>query len=253
MHSILCTENLLAEPLFTICQRALVDAANGRPIISVSHKPIDLGKNICIGVHKRSWLLLYRQLLRGVENAETKYVAVAEHDCIYTDEHFSFIPPLDDTFYYNENHCLVQYSQKKHLNLKGMYSRYWEQRLALSQLISNRELLLNTLRRRLDLLDKDRKLVREILFAGEPGLSRIRLEKARYWAESGRPVGLKKYLKEQLEEEKYGVFRTSIPNLDIRHDGNFTGPKRGKKRTFDEPYWGKFEDLIHKYSELGEF
>lgn len=243
------TENRLAEPLFTACQKLLIKAANGRQIISVSHKPMELGKNICIGNQKPSWLTLYKQVLIGAKVATTKYVAMAEHDCIYTDEHYSFMPPLDDTFYYNEHHYLVQYAEKSHPELKGMYSKYWKQRLALSQMICNRELLVETLNERLALLDRDRKLVRQIVFAGEPGLSKLRIEKARRWAESGRPVYLKQYLQDQLDKEKYGTFKTEVPNLDIRHDGNFTGPKRGKKRTYDVHPWGRFEDLIRNTLE----
>jgi hypothetical protein len=83
------------------------------------------------------------------------------------------------------------------------------------------------------------------VFAGEPGLSKLRIERAQKLAASGSPVYLKKYLQTQLDKEKYGVFKTKIPNLDIRHDNNFTGAKRGNKRTFNEPYWGKFEDIIN--------
>ena len=247
------TENLLAEPLFTKCQKLLKKAANGRPIVSVSHKPIDLGTNICIGVHKRSWLMLYRQLFLGAKLAKTKYVAMAEHDCIYAEDHFSFKPPRDDTFYYNEYNRLVQWTTKKHLEIKGMYSSYrahglgkdrrsWR-RLALSQMLCNRELLIDSLNKRLDMIDKDRKLLGIIANTSEFGYSKIK--KVQKWAESGRPVYLKNMLEDLLEEEKYGIFRTKIPNLDIRHDGNFTGAKRGKQRTFDEPHWGKFEDVIN--------
>jgi len=239
------TENRLSEPLFTTCRRLLVQAANGRKIISVSHKPIDLGTNICIGNLKPSWLTLYKQVLIGAKAADTKYVAMAEHDCIYTDEHFSYVPANDDAFFYNENHLLVQYAEHSHPELKGMYSRYWKQRLALSQMVCNRKLLIDTMAERLDLLDRDRKLVRELVFAGEPGLSKLRIEQGRRWAESGRPVYLKKYIKAQLDKEKYDIFKTEIPNLDIRHDNNFTGPKRGRKRTFNDKYWGRFEDLIN--------
>ena len=227
-----------------MCQKQLVKAANGKPIVSVSHEPVDIGQNICIGKHKPSWLMLYRQLLIGTEAAETKYVAMAEHDCLYNREHYDWQPLDDETFFYNENTWFVQYAEKNHTELKGMYSKWPRQRLALSQLICNRELLLETLNERLNLLDRDRKLVREIVFAGEPGLSRLRIEQGRKWAASGKPVYLKKYLKDQLEKEKYGVFKTRIPNLDIRHDGNFTGPRRGRKRRYDLKGWGRFEDMI---------
>jgi hypothetical protein len=244
----------LSEPLFTFCQEHLKQTAGDMPIVSVSHEPINLGKNIAIGKQKRSWLLLYKQLLLGVENANTKYVAMAKHDCLYTPEHFAFTPERDDTFFYNENTMFVQWAQKNHPELRGMYSRWPKRRLALSSLICNRQLLEDTLNERLNLLDRDRKLVREIVFAGEPGLSQLRLEddpkimkrvaKAQRWAESGRPVYLKEYLKEQLDREKYEVWASGVPILDIRHDRNFTGPRRGKRRTWDIPYWGKFEDMM---------
>ena len=72
------TDHSLAEPLFSFCQEHLKRTAGTRPIVSVSHEPIDLGKNIAIGKQKRSWLLLYKQLLRGVEEADTEFVAMAE-------------------------------------------------------------------------------------------------------------------------------------------------------------------------------
>lgn len=240
------TNHSLTEPLFTRCQELLQEAADRMPIVSVSHTPIKLGRNIVIGKRKSSWLLLYKQLLKGVEEATTKYVAMAEHDCLYHPEHFSFIPPLDDTFYYNENTLFVQWSDKNHPTLKGMYSRWPSQRLALSSLICNRQLLADTLNQRLDMLDKDRKLVRELVFAGEPGLSALRIKSARKWAASGRPVYLKQYIQDQLDRETYDTWVSEKPILDIRHDGNFTGPRRGVRRHWDNPHWGKFEDLINE-------
>ena len=118
------TDHSLAEPLFTFCQRHLKRTAGDLPIVSVSHTPLDLGKNIAIGKKKSSSLQLYKQLLLGVENADTQYVAMAEHDCLYTPEHFAFVPERDDTFYYNENTMFVQWAQKNHPDLKGMYSRW---------------------------------------------------------------------------------------------------------------------------------
>lgn len=246
------TDHRVKEPLFTACQKQLVRAAEGRPIVSVSHRPIDLGHNIAIGRKKSSWLLLYKQLLVGVENAKTKYVAMAEHDCLYPPGHYDFVPPRDDTFYYNENALFVQWSDDNHPELKGMYSRWPKRRLALSAMTCNRDLLLETLNERLDLLDQDREMVRDIVFAGEPGLSKLRSEeskrvrqRAQRWAKSGRPVYLKQFMKEQLDKEKYDIFHTEIPYLDVRHESNFTGPRRGRRRTFEVPFWGKFEEVIN--------
>ena len=236
---IYCTDNQLDKDISNLCIRHLKKA--DYPIVSVSHEPMDLGTNICIGKHKRSWLMLYKQLKIGLETAKTKDIAITEHDCLYTDEHFSWEPERDDTFYYNENVCLVQWGTKSHPELNGMYSRFWRQRLALSQLICNRELLLESTSAKLKIVDKDS--IKSIDHAGEPGITKIKA--VHKCAESGRPIYLKKYLKDQLDKERYETFKTRIPNIDIRHDKNFTGPRRGRKRTYNIRYWGRFEDLIN--------
>ena len=137
-----CTDNSLDKDIFDLCIENLRQAEF--PVVCVSHEPVDLGKNICIGKQKRSWLMLYQQLKIGLEVSDTEYVAIAEHDCLYTGEHFRFKPERDDTVYYNENVWLVQWGTKSHPELNGMYSRYWRQRLALSQLVCNRQLLLHS-------------------------------------------------------------------------------------------------------------
>ena len=236
------TNNVLDEEVFELCRKKLIESADGKPIISVSQKPIELGKNICMGDIGSSWLNLYKQLLKGAESATTKYVATAEHDCLYTKEHFNWRPPTDDVFYYNENVYFVQW-KGNHPELEGMYSSYWEERRALSQLICNRNLLIESIKRRLELLDQPISVVKKV-FAGEPGCSMIRLKKAQELAKSGSSAHLSGYLKDFIEAEKSDIWRNEYPNLDIRHNGNFTGPKRGKNRTYELAPWGKFKDLI---------
>jgi hypothetical protein len=235
------TNNKLDPGIDRVCQRQLVKAAAGKPIISVSQKPMTLGENICMGDIGSSWLNLYKQLLRGVEAARTRFVATAEHDVLYTYEHYERAPLRDDTFYYNENCWFLQWGGN-HPELNGMFSTYWDVRMALSQLSCNRELLQNSLRERLRLLDKEEWVKRSILFAGEPGVSRIR--NAQAWAKSGKPISLMNTIKDFLATEKAETFRTLAPNVDIRHGGNFTGPKRGKNRTYCLPPWGDMRPVI---------
>ena len=87
------TDNTLPEPLATAVQRQLIRSAEGKPIISVSQKPMDLGRNICLGDIGRSHLSIYRQILAGAEAADTELVGLAEHDCLYTPEHWNYVPP----------------------------------------------------------------------------------------------------------------------------------------------------------------
>ena len=120
------TDNSLPEPFAARIRDILVREAVGLPIVSVSQEPIDLGVNICLGQIGRSWLSLYRQLYAGLEVVKTRFVSIAEHDCLYTYEHLSWVPPLDDTFYYNHNHWLGQWGGR-HPELNGMFS-YWPKR-----------------------------------------------------------------------------------------------------------------------------
>jgi hypothetical protein len=82
----------------------LLRAVEGRPLICISAKPMDLGRPnteylIQTGPF-RAWNV-YTQLLRGARMAETKYVAVAEDDTLYPKRHFSDFRPKDDEIAYD--------------------------------------------------------------------------------------------------------------------------------------------------------
>jgi len=242
---IFATENHCPEPLFSAVIRDLKAKAEGIPIVSVSHKPIDLGTNICIGEHRRSWTMLYRQLLKGLYIAKTKYIGIVEHDCFYTREHLEYIPPSDDKFYYNENMWLVSWDERKP-DKKGNYTRFWTERLALSQMVCNREIYINALEGRLDLIDEDRQAFKKIDHVNEPGVSKVseKREKLMQRANSGSSAYIRYLLPDFIELEQYETFNNEIPNLDVRHGGNFTGPRRGNRPVTEVPYWGKFKDLL---------
>lgn len=97
------TANRESEALNKLVRATLLDAADGMPIISVSQKPIDLGDNICVGDVGFSCHNSVRQVWVGAMEATTRYVALAEADCLYPKEHFRYIPPDDKTFRYDRN------------------------------------------------------------------------------------------------------------------------------------------------------
>ena len=235
------TDNSLNPEIFELCKRKLLETAGDIPIISVSQKPIDLGTNICLGEIGRSWLSLYKQQLAGLRAAKTKYISIVEHDCLYTPEHFAWIPPKDDTFYYNENVWFMQFGGN-HPELNGMFSSFWTQRFALSQLICNRELHIKAIEERLYLFEQGAK---GITNAGEPGVCKD-LTLAYNLAKSGSHAHLSGLMEKHLSQFNAEPFRTENPNIDIRHGSNFTGPKRGKNRRYELPYWGRLEDIINK-------
>lgn len=233
------SDNSLDKDIETLCVNTLKKMKN--PIVSVTQEPMDLGTNICVGKIGRSWLNLYKQLYQAVVATNTKYVATAENDCLYTQEHYDWIPPRDDTFYYNENVWFVQWGGN-HPELNGMYSSWWsKERKALSQLICDRELLKKDLELKLSILDEDSDF-KNFKQVGEPGA--MQLKKVRQRAKSGRSMYLKVGLEDYLEAQRCATFKTKLPNVDIKHGSNFTGPKRGKKRRYNLEPWGDFTKLI---------
>jgi hypothetical protein len=68
-------------------------------LISVSHKPIDFGENICVGDVGVSSQNAWRQLQLGAIQARTRFICPTEADYIYPSEYFDFLPERTDTFY----------------------------------------------------------------------------------------------------------------------------------------------------------
>jgi hypothetical protein len=69
------------------------------PIISVSRKPIDFGRNICVGETPICYSNSFRQILIGLKEAKTRFCIAAESDVLYPPEYFTFTPPTDDNVY----------------------------------------------------------------------------------------------------------------------------------------------------------
>ena len=235
------TDNTLDERLATLCRRMLLKTAGDIPIVSVSQKPLDFGRNVCVGEIGRCWLSLYKQLLAGCEAADTEWVAVAEHDCLYTAEHLNYTPPDPSVFWYNNNRWLVQWGGN-HPELNGMYS-WWPGGLALSQLVCNRDLLRGCIAERVRFLEGG--VDAGVFGKAEPGVVPSRaIRRVREYATSGQAGWLREYLDRYLTRYTHKTFRTRIPTLDIRHATNWTGPKRGTRRRYELPYWGRFADVI---------
>jgi hypothetical protein len=84
-------------------QKNLLKVSGGLPIISVSQKPIKLGKNICVGDVGTSGFNMFRQVEIACEEATTDFVISAEADCLYPPDYFKFVPPRLDLCYRDSN------------------------------------------------------------------------------------------------------------------------------------------------------
>jgi glycosyltransferase involved in cell wall biosynthesis len=164
---------------------------SGLPIVSVSLKPLDFGTNIVLDA-ERGYLTMFRQMLKGIEAMKTDILFFCEHDVIYTREHFDFIPPEKDKFYYNKNSWMIRQ--------KDGFAVYWDCK-KVSQICVYRDLALRHYTERVRRVEAE-GFTRRMGF--EPGTH-------------GRV--------ERVDDCTSEWFETSIPNLDIRHRYNLTGSR----------------------------
>lgn len=190
--------------------------ANGIPIISVSQKPIDFGKNICVGDVGLSDHNIYRQLLIGCEAATTKLIATAEADCLYPPGAFNLDPPKIDWCWRNSN-LWVYYKGK---------DQFREKRWSLCSQVSGRLYLMDAIKKRLE---------------GWPE-----------WIPEPSYEGMDIKYKDIFHGNRnWSSMRTHFPVVNIKTgDGmrsvtNGTGQKKS-----DLPHWGKADDVRRRFWTL---
>lgn len=223
------TDNSLDPKFERFCQEQLTLALRDVKchLISVSQKPIHFGYNICVGDIGRSWASLYTQLLEGIRQVNASIIYLAEHDCLYTPEHFAFTPSERGVFYYNTNHWFVQLKN-------GIYG--YRYRIPMSQCVGFKEDFIEAVTERLAIAKQGFQIRKGIMGAGEFGICDNRIAFVG-WQHEGKSF--------DAEE-----FRTTLPNIDIRHGGNFTGRRKTDKQTMTLPHWGEFLPLYDKWMAM---
>lgn len=181
------TDNRLDKNLMGVVQDNILKS--GLPIISVSLKPLEFGKNIHYQ-DKRSHSTLYRQILTGLKASNADVMFFCEHDVLYHPSHFEFVPEYKDVYYYNNNVVKYRLEDRKIVQ----YDCKW-----LSQMCAYRSHLIRHYEKRLKMIDGGEKA-----WGFEPGTGQSRL--------------IDKYDAESFESE--------FPNIDIRHGKNATGVSR---------------------------
>lgn len=220
------TDNKLTSDIMEACQRQIVNAANGRKVISVSLDPLEFGENITLDL-ERGYLTMFKQILTGLDKLETDIVYLCEHDVLYHPSHFEFTPAKRDVFYYNEN------VWKVHRDFGFALFYYCKQT---SGLCAYRDTLIDHYRKRVAYVEKH-GFSQRIGF--EPGTH-------------GRIPEL---------AGKSDRWMSEYPNIDIRHNENLT-PSRWKKSQFRNqrfckgwlmkdtvPGWGK---TLGRFDEIME-
>lgn len=196
------TDNRVEEPIFTTVQKLLLGV--GLPIVSVSLKPIDFGKNIVLEGRERSYPTMIEQIIVALENSNVKYVFFCEHDVLYHKSHFDFVPTKDDVFYYNSN----VWRWRCWDNIAITYDRM----LPLSVLCVNREFALDHYKMRAKKIQ-------------EWGLDHFRSREPRLARLWGYEPGTKLMRRGGFSDDKYDTWHSESPNIDIRHKKTFSSLK----------------------------
>ncbi len=125
------------------------EKAGGIHLVSVSQEPLRFGQSICVGPIGRSYRNILWQIERGVSETRTSFVALCEHDVLYSAEHFALRPPAGG----------VVFDQNRHRALidSGMYSLCRGGR-SMQLVIADRETLLANLRAKLQRCSTDDEL-----------------------------------------------------------------------------------------------
>jgi len=219
------TDNLCEERILEVGQRNLRHICSDFDIVSVSLKPMKMGRNFVMPL-ERGILTMFKQILKGLEESTADIVFLCEHDMLYHPSHFDFVPPRDDVYYYNENTWKVDAKT-------GQALFYYCKQT--SGCVAYRKLLVEHYRKRV-----------------------ARVEEKGYDRNMGFEAGTHSFPRgvDNFKAEKYF---SEIPNIDIRHSTNLTRSRwrqdqfRNQKSCLgwtmaDEvPGWGRTKDRFDEF------
>jgi hypothetical protein len=201
----------------------LLDAVGDTPIISMTRKPLDLGENYRDTEPMCYWNI-YRQMYLAASHAKTPYVAQAEDDVLYSNEHFREYRPKDDEVAYNRSRW----------SLFSWDARFYclRNRISNCTLVAPRLYLLDALKERLGKWKTD------------PGDNIV--------GEVGRPdIDAKLGVSPRNKVEWWSttpVVQLNHPSgSDIRQKTKWKS--HGQLKAFDIPHWGKSSELVKRYTQ----
>jgi hypothetical protein len=207
----------------------LLRAVNGRPMVVISREQMELDrrdtKYLIQGGPFCAWNV-YRQLLRGAQLAETKYVAVAEDDTLYPARHFNDFRPPDDAVAYDMSRWSVfSWAQKPFFSAIRKHGNF--------TMIGPTKLVIDTLQEREGKYPNGRD------YTGEIGRSEVE-----------RILGVRR--------NKLVEWYCIEPMVNLCHPQglsptyiNVRGHERkpGELKAWDIPIWGKASDIADIYNQ----
>ncbi|KKK79972.1 hypothetical protein LCGC14_2828140, partial [marine sediment metagenome] len=140
----------------------------------------------------------FKQILAGLEASNSDVIFFCEHDVLYHPSHFNFTPPEKEKIYYNTNTWKLNWETKHAIHYDCKQT---------SGLCAYRDVLIEHYTER----------VRRVEADGHS--NRIGYEPASH------------NRAERIDDLKSDVWKSPVPNIDIRHDNNLT-PSRWHKDQF---------------------
>jgi len=198
-------------PKFEERIRANILKVTDLPIISISQKPIDFGKNICVGDVGASNFNMFRQIQIGCQNTKADFVISAEADCLYPPDYFTFRPKELDRCYRNSK-----------LYVMGDHRNYWfyKEEGATHAQIVGRNYYLETL---------------EKLFKGAP-----------QWSVEEKNFPKERTKKDDIFDKIY-YWKTENPVFQVKtHRSMRYYTHSGRVPIYDLPYWGNGKEVRKK-------
>lgn len=217
------TANKISEKFAKNAQAQLLMALGDLPLITVSHEPMMLGKNIVVELEP-SHFNIYRQALIGAEEAKTKYIALCEDDVLYSPAHFEYRPNPGKFAYNLGAWSIFTWQDPPMFTHKGVV------RKNLNSLICERDLFVEAMRERFDKYPND-EVSKDV------------------WGEPGRYEHLLGVTVRETEE-----FYTNPPNIIFSHPNELSYEGLGKRKRHGEyratviPYWHSASEVMRLYN-----
>jgi len=190
------------------CRAQLQHARALLPLITVSLKPIDFGDRNVVLLLNRSPESMHKQILTGLQEIDEDYVFLAESDVLYHQSHFEFVPPREDTFYYNTNVIKARYPDGHLVWTDGLQQ--------VSGICASRDVLLDFYSQRVEQIERE-------------GFNR------HYEPGPKQTVGSKLTVN----------WLSEFPNIDIRHNATLTRSKWSPDEFRNKQYakgWREFSE-----------
>ncbi len=206
------TSNQEEEKFEAKIRENLLKVIGNLPLISVSQKPIDFGKNICIGNVGVSNQNAHRQLQIGAMAATTPFIHFAEADTLYPKEYFIYIPPVIDRIYRAPIYLL-------YLNRRswGKDRFYLKQSSEASTVVGRKYII-----KHIESYLSDRGMWNPILERNST------------------------YPRMVPDHDAYSIFNPEVPIISIKTGHSMHGSHHCSGRAKILPFWGTPEEVINK-------